>query len=79
MKSRSRFPARPRGRFEGPEVLEPRYALIASPFVISEFMAINASSSVSDPSETPDWIEIHNQSDAPRSLKGGISRTHRQI
>ncbi len=70
MMSRSRFPTRPNGRFGGPEFLEPRYALSASPFVISEFMAINASSSLSDSSDTPDWIEILNQSESPMSLRG---------
>jgi len=45
---------------------------VIRPLIISEFMAVNDSvfEDPCDPGEFPDWIEIHNRTDAPINLGG---------
>lgn len=60
------FPAAPLPALER---LEPRDLPTGLPF-ISEIMASNHSGQTDDAGRHPDWIEIHNPTDAPLSLAG---------
>jgi len=53
------------------ETLEPRLMLADGPLLISELMAINDTGLTDSPGgDTPDWIEIHNPTNAAVSLEG---------
>jgi len=51
------------------ESLEPRQ-LLAADVLITEFLASNSGTLLDSDGASPDWIEIHNQGDAPIDLAG---------